>query len=119
MKHLKRFNESVESDLYNEEPFISVKLPKKNIKRNIISIIKKFLSENDNWKVGEVIVNNVLGIVISKTGHVEADESFRVFGLEDDYYLVCHFQPDPSNFGPIVYKCDQIEGVIKFLEDKL
>lgn len=140
MKYLKeynKFNESVKSDEYYYEISRSEmeKIPKSDfvdIDSRVFSLVKDHLTDwildncpkisvkmtNDNW-----IGLNKIGIQIvgfdfykeKKHQHSEVPfpKNIRISQLTDDWFLTAITSVGYS----IYFKCDQIDGLMKFLED--
>jgi hypothetical protein len=53
-------------------------------------------------------------------------EKIKIYESEDEYFYVCYFDPNQfaglnlnlRSHGVYYYKCDQFEGLVKFLKDK-
>jgi hypothetical protein len=120
MKHLKSFNESNSSDFYTEEsefdPNNVVSLPLNDIKE-----IQKSIKSNYKIK----FINTDPNIIkIEKKSILPQNTCWVVRLYEDEWYWVWEHNYERNILGQIeyedikYYKCDQLDGVIKLLEDK-
>lgn len=116
MWYLKKFNESV-NDYYTEIPIDSImRLRFKDVKMDDRSYKKicDFFMGNNEWKVNTV--NNHLVHIIN----ILEGEFIRVTEVSDEYYIVGFYDDKTGDIKTKgIYKCDQIDGVIKLLEDKI
>jgi hypothetical protein len=151
MKHLKKFNESDNSDYYYEIPSPEWNRLYKTFEEDILnekdlSEIEKAINQND--KIGYRISNrrsstnlkNFLGKIgvdiVSYTRNLVGDPIHELYITKytDEWYVVImvgdpNFSPVPSvPFGVTpslpkrdrkVFRCDQLEGLTKFLKDNI
>lgn len=144
MKWLKRFNESVDTnnefyELISQPEYLQ--LDKKSIdisdiipKIESVPFIKKFIdsvgksydptSPPEEIEVVRLInqENNLPGLGLRDFIKIKISNSiFNISELEDHYYLVSIYYVEKIHGAKYAtskyYKCDQIEGVIKLLED--
>lgn len=116
MRHLKNFNES-HSDYY-ELCSSDLFLYNYNNKKMIL------MSDRDKSKISEILSNMDYGIteIGNKTTFIisfpyeDIVMKYWINKTDDDYFFLQIEDPNRSN---IYYKCDQIDGLKKCLEDIL
>ena len=117
MKYLKRFNESNSDDFYEEicridwnilaSKRIKVEDSYKKIEDKVFDIFKEYQPEAKIAQAGMRI--------ILKFGYNSKIMDIGIDVLPDEWFLV-HINCDYSDYS--FYKCDQLEGLFRFLEDK-
>ena len=153
MKHLKKFNESDNSNYYYEIPLPEWNRLYKTFEEDILnerdlSEIEKAINQND--KIGYRISNyrpsytDKIGVdtsrtrikIVSYTRNLVGDPIHELYITKytDEWYVVImigdpNFSPVPSvPFGVTpslpkrdrkVFRCDQLEGLTKFLKDNI
>lgn len=113
MKHLKTYNESVESSEY----YTIVTQANVDIDKMINMSYNDIYKLSDIFKYGQYISST---LTIGENGYIPINSKLirafdikkaTIFSMRDEYYIVCI----PSNGEKFL--CDQWEGLIKLLED--
>jgi hypothetical protein len=141
MKHLRRFNESDNSNYYYEIRSSELNTLEKDIlNERDISEIKKAINHNpyriSNYRFGDTMSSTVGVDIISYRRNLVGDPIHELYITKytDEWYVVImvgdpNFSPVPSvPFGVTpslpkrdrkVFRCDQLEGLTKFLKDNI
>ena len=117
------------SDVLNTDYTMSVKISKslRDINSHLICRIIPngeahvgidFFLIDWNESILSLIRSDIWCLKVSESNYKDSHSDIYVFPMKDDYYLalwVCNV----SKLKPQLYKCDQFEGLMKFIEDKM
>lgn len=114
MKYLKNFNESIESDLYERifrDAFLSYRSKRVDMEKKYIKIIHEIFKNNSNYQFDYYDNHDRDNIGGCEILNFKTAGIINISQLPDDYFLIsCNF---------IFYRCDQIDGLKKCLNEML
>ena len=128
MKHLRKFNESIEyytSIDWNEYEQLSDKII--NVEDKVFDKLSKLLGENSvecgiiqkiymGCKV-DPNTNKLLKVDYGVTIRLEKEKTLLILQLEDEWFITRLYIPKKGSNQSLYNKCDQIEGLLKFLKE--
>ncbi len=122
MKHLKKFNES--NSFYSTISYVEIE-DLRSHNRELFSDdeVNSIVSKLDNFfneKHYKIEGNKRIGVETIEIGDKQygpSDVKFYISKYEDEWYGIEYYKAVGLAYQKTYYKCDQFEGLLKFLDD--